>query len=77
MKSSMPARASARAATVTPSSLSRKKRGAISATITGATANGIISPDVVTVDYSAASAAFADKNVGLNKSVSASGFTLS
>ncbi len=51
--------------------------GNTTATITGCTLSGVVSPDVVSCDYSSASADFADANVGTNKPVNITGLALS
>ena len=51
--------------------------GTTSATITGASASGVVGSEDVSVDSSAASASFADKDVGATKTVTATGFALS
>ena len=51
--------------------------GTTSATITGASASGVVGSEDVSVDSSAATAAFATKDVGATKTVTATGFALS
>ena len=50
--------------------------GSTAASLTGLASQGTL-PSGITIDYSGASAAFADKNVGTNKAVAVSGVTLS
>lgn len=51
--------------------------GTTAATLTGtATLNGVVSGDTVTLGTSGATGAFADRNVGTGKSVTASGYTI-
>src|SRR5207249_3995786 len=48
----------------------------VSATITGCTLTGILSPDTVNCDFLGASASFSDKHIGTGKTVTGSGFSL-
>jgi trimeric autotransporter adhesin len=66
----------ARQVTVQFSAPGKVYDGTADATISGATLTGPVSGDNVGVDSAAATASFADKNVGVDKTVTAHGFTL-
>ena len=63
--------------TVSFSAADKPYDGTTAATITGASASGVVGSEDVSVDSSGASASFADKDVGAAKTVTATGFALS
>jgi hypothetical protein len=74
--SALTANITAKTLTITGVTVSNKVYdGAITATLNGGSLNGIVIPDIVTLNVGVG--VFADKNVGTAKSVTASGYALS